>query len=280
MRFLCVVLSHFWLKKQLLGFLMNKRYLAKKRFGQNFLTNLQYLERLTRELSLDKRDHIVEIGPGKGALTQYVLPKVGYYDAIEIDRNLIPLLEKKFHPLQQFHLHVKDALKFDFSALYQKKPLRLIGNLPYNISSPLLFHVFQFNPLIKDMHFMLQREVAERITAKTHTSQYGRLSVMAQYFCDIQLLLLVPPEAFSPKPKVFSAFCRFIPKSKTLLNAKNEIIFAKIVKEAFNYRRKVLGNSLKKYITLDQLKSLGINPTRRAETLSVDEFVKLSNAMD
>jgi len=259
---------------------MNKRYFAKKRFGQNFLTDLRYLERITERLCLNRDDHIIEIGPGKGALTQHVLRLVNYYDAIEIDRDLIPILEKKFSTHPQLHLHVEDALNFDFSTLHQKSQMRLIGNLPYNISSPLLFHLFKFNILIKDMHFMLQREVGERITAKTHTSQYGRLSVMAQYFCDVELLLLVPPKAFTPKPKVFSAFCRFTPKPKKMLNAKNEIFFAKIVKEAFTYRRKVLGNSLKKYITVDKLKLLEIDPMRRAETLSVDEFVQISNALD
>jgi len=259
---------------------MNKKHFSKKRFGQNFLTDFNYLDRLTPALHLSKSDHVVEIGPGKGALTQYVLPHVSYYEAIEIDRDLILRLEKKFAHHSQFHLHVGDALKFDFETLCQKKQMRLIGNLPYNISSPLLFHLFKFNHLIKDMHFMLQREVAHRITAKTHTSQYGRLSVMTQYFCDVEFLLSVPPEAFTPKPKVFSAFCRFIPKPKEMLNAKNEIIFAKIVKEAFTYRRKVLANSLKKYITFDTLELLGINPTRRAETLSVDEFVQISNTMD
>ena len=256
-----------------------KRYAAKKRFGQNFLTDSYYLERLVAELCLHQDDHVVEIGPGKGALTQYVLPKVSAYSAIEIDRDLIPLLKKKFHAQPKFHLYVADALKFNFSTLYQTTPLHFIGNLPYNIASPLLFHLFKFNPLIETMHFMLQREVAERITAEIKTPQYGRLSVMAQYFCNIELLLSVPPKAFSPKPKVFSAFCRFIPKQKTMLTANNERIFADIVKEAFTYRRKILGNSLKKYITFDELELLGINPMRRAETLSVNEFIKLSNTI-
>jgi 16S rRNA (adenine1518-N6/adenine1519-N6)-dimethyltransferase len=259
---------------------MANRLLAKKRFGQNFLIDLHYVNRLIASVELKKNDHIIEIGPGKGALTQYILPAVERYDAIEIDRDLVPILEKKFAHYPSFHLHCADALKFNFTKLHHKKPMRFIGNLPYNISSPLLFYLLlHTNTLTQDMHFMLQREVAERITAKAHTSQYGRLSVMTQYFCFVELLFSVPKEAFKPRPKVFSAFCRFIPKPLEMLTAKNHDVFANIVKEAFTYRRKVLANSLKKYVDSDTLRSLGINPIRRAETLSVDEFVKISNAI-
>ena len=258
---------------------MNKKTFPKKRFGQNFLTDFHYLKRLVSLLRLKKNDHIVEIGPGKGALTQHALPLVFRYDAIEIDRDLVPFLEKNFGHFLTFFLHNVDALKFNFTNLHLGQPMRLIGNLPYNISSPLLFHLFSANHLIQDMHFMLQFEVAKRIVAKPNTSEYGRLSVMTQYFCHTKLLLKVPSEAFTPKPKVLSAFVLLIPKAKQMMNAQNEAVLSAVVKEAFTYRRKTLGNSLKKYISTNQLTALEIDSMRRAQTLSVDEFVKIANSI-
>jgi 16S rRNA (adenine1518-N6/adenine1519-N6)-dimethyltransferase len=258
---------------------MSKRIFSKKRFGQNFLTDKHYQQQLIKFLRLEHNDHIVEIGPGRGALTAYILPQVKRYDAVEIDRDLIGILNTAFSQQANFFLHHADALRFCFDQLYQDQFLRVVGNLPYNIASPLLFHLFQWNRYVEDMHFMLQKEVALRVIAQPSKPSYGRLSVMTQYYCDAKLLMTVPADAFTPAPKVTSAFIQLIPKPVASLPAADARLFAQVVKEAFTYRRKTLSNSLKKYVDADTFRILNIDSMRRAETLSLNEFIQITNAI-
>ena len=259
----------------------NKPHRPRKRFGQNFLKDHGVLQKIIDEIHIQPEDHIIEIGPGKGALTRYILSRVGHINVIEIDRDLIPLLEKQFDTTQ-ITIHQADALEFAYQSLSNKPhDCRIVGNLPYNISTPLLFHLFENIHCIADMHFMLQKEVVERMTACVGDQHYNRLSVMTQYFCDTSYLFTVPPSAFDPAPKVESAIVRLTPKQNNPKNltAENFTLFSQVVKEAFTYRRKQLGNSLKKLISADALNALDIDPTARPQTVSIDEFIRISNAI-
>lgn len=254
---------------------------ARKRFGQNFLRDENIVHQIIALIGPAQEDHIVEIGPGLGAMTRALLPNVAKLDAIELDRDLIPILTTNCAQLGNLIIHQSDALKFNFTTLtHFPASLRVVGNLPYNISTPLLFHLFEQRQVIKDMHFMLQKEVAERLAAKPNNKQYGRLTVMAQYYCDIELLLPVPPEAFDPVPKVTSMFLRLIPKAKPTITAKNLKLLDDIVKNAFAMRRKTIRNSLKNWMNTEELLAIGIDPSRRAEELSVENFVRISNIVD
>lgn len=256
---------------------MKSPHQAKKSFGQNFLSDEFIIEQIVRLIDPKPEDHLVEIGPGFGAITLPLLPLVAKIDAIELDRDVIPLLKKKSEGKGDLVIHQQDALTFDLNTLSSvDRSLRVVGNLPYNISTPLLFHLFSQKNLILDMHFMLQKEVAERLIARPGTKQYGRLSIMTQYHCEIEALLSVPPIAFRPPPKVDSTFIRLIPIEPTLL-ANDLCKLELIVKQAFTQRRKTLHNCLKTLVTKEQLMALGIDPNIRPEELSVDNFVKLSN---
>lgn len=254
-----------------------KMHRARKRFGQNFLVDTQVLSDIIDSLGLQPNDRVVEIGPGLGALTTHLYHSLNHLYAIEIDRDLIAHLTNQF-AAEKFTLFNQDVLEFDFSKL-SKNPsdLRVVGNLPYNISSPLLFHLFETIQCIKDMHFMLQKEVAERLSATIGTKNYGRLSVMAQYFCDTEYLFTVPPTAFDPAPKVESAIIRLTPKKSISTPCLNYALLSKVVKEAFTYRRKTLSNSLKKMLSSTEIEQLKINPGSRPEKISVDEFVSIAN---
>ena len=257
------------------------RHHPRKRFGQHFLSDMSVLQHITQAIHPRKTDHMVEIGPGQGVLTELLLPSVKRLDVIEIDHDLVRHLETLFSNEKNFHLHPGDVLAFDFSTLTPiDDQLRIVGNLPYNISTPLLFKLFTVGPLIKDMHFMLQKEVVERLCAKVGGHHYGRLSVMAQYFCENLYLFTVGPEAFSPPPKINSAVIRMLPHKEPPHPANNLETFSLIVKEAFCYRRKTLANCLKKYITSHELEHLDINPTRRPQELTVEEFIKISNSIN
>ena len=247
----------------------------KKRLGQHFLHDQNIIDQIIDFIAPKKPDNLIEIGPGAGALTTKLLPLVNKLDVIELDKEIIPILEKNCDHSKKLHVHFEDVLKTDFTKF--KTPLRLVGNLPYNISTPLLFHAIKNIAAIKDMHFMLQKEVAERIVAGPGSKTYGRLSVMLQYYCGTKILLKIGSEAFSPPPKVESAFIRLIPHKKLAVKALDEKRFADIVRDAFGQRRKTIANSLKKYITAEQLEKSGINPTLRPEQLSVKEFVLISN---
>lgn len=253
-------------------------YKTKKRFGQHFLNDYSVIEKLIYEINPDPDDKIVEIGPGLGALTFPLLEKINALDVVEIDRDVISRLQQKQDP--KLIIHGVDALKFDFSSLIKKtEKLRVVGNLPYNISTPLIFHLLNFKQQISDMHFMLQNEVVKRITAEPNSKAYGRLSVMVQYHCKTEYLFFVGPESFDPPPKVDSAILRISPWENQLYRAKNEQHLSEVVTQAFSMRRKTLRNNLKKTINAEQIESLGIDPGQRAESLATSDFVKLSNLM-
>lgn len=251
----------------------------KKQFGQNFLNNSIIIDRIVASIRPLKDDHLVEIGPGEAALSAPLLDVVRKMDIIEIDNDLITPLKARFAVNPAFHLHHADALSFDYATLLDAadERLRVVGNLPYNISSPLMFHLLNYGENIIDMHFMLQKEVVDRICAEPGSKTYGRLSVMMQYACQTEFLFLVGPENFTPPPKVDSAIVRLIPYAEKPYTAKCDKTFADVVRQAFSQKRKTLRNTLKGWLTAEQIESCDINPGVRAETLSVADFVALAN---
>lgn len=252
----------------------------RKRFGQNFLHDKMVIQRIVNSINPRQGDHIVEIGPGEGALTELVLDKIGVMDVVELDRDLIPLLKIRFVLNDGLTIHQADALKFDFCQLQKdEKKIRIIGNLPYNISTPLLFHLFDNNHCIQDMHFMLQKEVVDRIVANPGDSAYGRLSIMLQYFCQAEYVFTVKPGAFRPAPKVDSAIVRLVPHDKPPVEINNFDEFSKLVNFSFTQRRKTLRNILKGKLDVEQIEALDIEPTIRPERLSLEDFTKLSNTI-
>ncbi|HLB55736.1 MAG TPA: 16S rRNA (adenine(1518)-N(6)/adenine(1519)-N(6))-dimethyltransferase RsmA [Coxiellaceae bacterium] len=252
----------------------------RKRFGQHFLIDPTVLTEIIRCLNLQKTDRVIEIGPGQGALTEFLLSQVDHLDVIELDRDLVEFL-KQHYDENKITIHAADALDFSYSSLSNNKfDLRIVGNLPYNISTPLLFKLFDEINFICDMHFMLQKEVVLRLTAEVGTTDYGRLSVMSQYFCDNHDLFSVAPDAFDPPPKVESAVVRLVPKkNQQTLSPKQFKQFSDVVKEAFNYRRKKLGNALQRLIDAKTLATLNIDPNLRPQDISVDEFIRISQAI-
>ncbi len=221
----------------------------------------------------------MEIGPGQGAITRGLLQAAGELDVVELDRDLIPELEQTFANQGGLHIHGADALKFDFCSLRSGPGrLRIVGNLPYNISTPILFHLLDQADCIEDMHFMLQKEVVERMAAAPGSRTYGRLSVMLQARCRVESLFGIGPGAFRPAPRVESAFVRLTPLQDPPLRPLDPVWFKQIVTHAFSQRRKTLRNSLRELITPDQLEACGIDPVLRAERLSVTDFLRLANA--
>ncbi len=249
---------------------------AKKRFGQNFLQDQNIIDRIVGSVRPKEDDNIVEIGPGLGAITKQILAITKKINVIELDRDIIPKLKFNCDGLGELNIIQSDALKVDYNQFVVKEPLRIVGNLPYNISTPLLFHLFNYLEQIKDMHFMLQKEVVLRMSAQAGSKVYGRLSVMTQSVCDTRMLFLVPPESFIPAPKVDSAIVYLTPR-KNKLDIADRQLFAKIVTEAFNQRRKTLRNVWKNRIDTDALETLNIDPNLRPEKITLDEFVKVSN---
>lgn len=250
----------------------------RKRFGQHFLHEGFTVDKIVLAINPKKTDNMLEIGPGLGALTQRLLPHLTQLTAIELDRDLIPLLEKQCANLGALTIYQADALKFDLRSLgTTNTPWRIVGNLPYNISTPLLFHLLEQISIIQDMHFMLQKEVVERIVAQPGDKNYGRLSVMIQYYCQVKKLFAVKPGAFQPPPKVDSAVIRLVPYQIRPWQAEDPVLLAKIVRAAFSYRRKMLRNNLGKLIDTKQFELLAIDPTKRPEQLSVKDYVKISN---
>jgi len=239
---------------------------ARKRFGQNFLIDDQIVNRIVATISPKKNDNIVEIGPGKGALTFPLLEHLDYLSVIEIDRDLISLLKSKKQ--EKLIIYEADALTFDYGVISNN--LRIVGNLPYNISSPLLFHLLLSKNQIIDMTFMLQKEVADRIVAKHGSKTYGRLSVMMQTFFEVELMFTVPKESFDPKPKIESAILYLKTRAKPL--TENTKLLEKIVKVSFSQRRKTLKNCLKSILNQEQTE---IDLSQRAEMLSVENFITL-----
>jgi len=252
---------------------MTKIWHKKKSLGQHFLHDQYIIQKIIKAIMPQPIDHIIEIGPGAGVLTTKLL-STNSLDVIEVDQEIIPILEKNCDYAPNLHIHTQDVLKVDFTQF--QAPMRIVGNLPYNISTPLLFHLIKNIGLTKDWHFMLQKEVADRIVATPGSKTYGRLSVMLQYYCETKILFQIGSGAFSPPPKVDSAFVRFLPRKYHIVTL-DENKLSEIVRQAFSQRRKTITNSLKHYFTTKQLTTLGIDPKSRPEQLSVDKFVLLSN---
>jgi 16S rRNA (adenine1518-N6/adenine1519-N6)-dimethyltransferase len=252
------------------------RHVARKRFGQNFLVDRNYIERIVDAIAPRPGENLIEIGPGLGALTRPLLERAGHLTVIEIDRDLAARITAEFDP-DRLELHNADALDFDFASL--GRDLRIVGNLPYNISSPLLFHLAGFEAIVRDMTVMLQKEVVQRMVAAPSTPEYGRLSVMLQARFSIARLLVLPPGAFRPAPKVESAVARLRPLGKARPSISDQALFERIVAAAFGQRRKTLRNALTKLASEAQLKRIGIAPGARGETLSVADFVRLANSL-
>lgn len=248
---------------------------AKKRFGQHFLTDRHYVERIVQAIALSRGDAMVEIGPGTGILTRELLKHVAHLHVVEIDRDLAEELRREF-PRDALTVHQADALEFDFDSL--PAPLRVVGNLPYNVSTPILFRVAALADRLRDAVFMLQKEVVERMVARPSTPEYGRLSVMLQYRFDMALALRVPPGAFTPPPKVDSAVVRMVPLGADRVCAKDEAFFERIVAAAFSQRRKMLRGALRGIVQPQVFETAGIDASRRGETLSVAEFVALADS--
>lgn len=250
---------------------------ARKRFGQNFLQDAFVIDQIVASIAPTDDATMLEIGPGLGALTEPVCERIEQLHVVELDKDLVKRLET--HPFIQnkLNIHFADALKFDFSQVITDKPLKVFGNLPYNISTPLMFHLFSFAEHIQDMHFMLQKEVVLRLAAGPGHKNYGRLSVMAQYYCQVMPVLEVPPHAFVPPPKVDSAVVRLVPHKTPPVTLNSIDDLARVTAEAFNQRRKTIRNSLKNSISSEQLTALGINPELRAENLSLADFALIAN---
>jgi len=250
------------------------KHIPRKRFGQNFLTDQGVIQAIVRTIHPQPDDVMVEIGPGLGALPDPLLKILPRLHVVEIDRDIITRLQNNY-PAAKLAIHAGDALKFDFSTLGER--IRVVGNLPYNISTPILFHLSETIGNIIDMHFMLQKEVVERMVAAPSTPEYGRLSVMLQYRYAMELMFIVPPDAFHPAPKVESAIVRMIPYAVLPHPAKDAALFGAIVTAAFGQRRKVLRNTLKSYLDDAGFAALGIDPGLRAENLGFEKFVAIAN---
>lgn len=247
---------------------------ARKRFGQNFLTDPNIIRKIVDAIRPVEADAMVEIGPGLGALTEPLLARLAHLDVVEIDRDLIARLRTRF-PAERLTIHEGDALKFDFGTL--GAPLRVVGNLPYNISTPLLFHLAGFAERIRDMTFMLQKEVVMRMVAEPDTPDYGRLSVMLQYRFRMGRLFDVPPGAFHPAPKVTSSIVRLVPLPVESLGATNDTVFRQVVAAAFGQRRKTLRNTLRDHVDATGFEALGIDSGLRGERLGVADYVRIAN---
>ncbi|WP_323753176.1 16S rRNA (adenine(1518)-N(6)/adenine(1519)-N(6))-dimethyltransferase RsmA [Marinobacter sp.] len=252
---------------------------ARKRFGQNFLHDPGVIEKIVRSISPKPDDVIVEIGPGLGAITEEILAINPRLQVVELDRDLIPVLRTKFFNYPDFKIHEADALSFDFSQLAADRPLRIVGNLPYNISTPLIFHLLAQAGVVQDMHFMLQKEVVQRLAAVPGDNNYGRLGIMAQYFCKVQPLFEVGPGAFRPAPKVDSAIVRLVPHKELPYPAKDLNTLQSVVRTAFNARRKTLRKALGAMVTVEQLQSLDINDGLRPENLSLADYVRIADLL-
>jgi 16S rRNA (adenine1518-N6/adenine1519-N6)-dimethyltransferase len=255
-----------------------RTHAPRKRFGQNFLHDEGVIDRIASAIAPKENDHLVEIGPGQGALTKSLVPAGCKVDVIELDRDLIAGLLAAFSIYPGFKLHSADALKFDFSALAAEgRSLRVVGNLPYNISTPLIFKLLESAAIIQDMHFMLQLEVVERLAARPGSKAWGRLGIMAQYHSKVEHLFDVPPEAFFPPPKVQSAIVRLQPWTISPWPDCDEKRLRQIVSASFAHRRKTLRNNLKNLVPAAQLEQIGIDPGTRAETLSLENFIAIAN---
>jgi 16S rRNA (adenine1518-N6/adenine1519-N6)-dimethyltransferase len=251
---------------------------ARKRFGQNFLHDPYIIDGIVSSINPRPGQNLVEIGPGLGAITEPVGRLVDKFTVIELDRDLAERLRNHTELADKLTIHEGDAMRFDFTQLVKPgNKLRIFGNLPYNISTPLMFHLFEFHKDIQDMHFMLQKEVVNRLAAGPGTKAYGRLTVMAQYYCKVMPVLEVPPTAFIPPPKVDSAVVRLMPYEVLPHPAKDLKWLDRVCRDGFNQRRKTVRNCYKSLMTIETLESLGINPSMRPENLTLEQFVAMAN---
>lgn len=254
-----------------------KGHAPRKRFGQHFLTDRALIERMVRTIAPGNDQTVVEIGPGRGALTLPLLDAIDHLHVVELDRDLIARLEQTIAS-RRLTIHACDALRFDFSTLASaQRRVRVVGNLPYNISTPLLFHLLDQVAAVEDMHFMLQKEVVDRLTAVPGTPDWGRLSVMVQYFCRAEYLFFVPPGAFSPPPKVDSAVVRLVPYAEPPHPVSDLALFRRLVNQAFSQRRKVISNGLRSMLDSHRIAAAGVDPGLRPDALSLADFVALAN---
>ncbi|KOQ68123.1 16S rRNA (adenine(1518)-N(6)/adenine(1519)-N(6))-dimethyltransferase RsmA [Stenotrophomonas maltophilia] len=251
---------------------------AKKQLGQHFLADRHYIDKIVMAVNPKDGDRLVEIGPGQGAITLPLLRVHPALTVIEFDRDLIAPLTAAAEPLGELAIVHRDVLRVDFTELAAGQPIRLVGNLPYNISSPILFHALEHAAVVRDMHFMLQKEVVDRMAAGPGSKVYGRLSVMLQAYCTVTSLFVVPPGAFRPPPKVDSAVVRLVPHDPATVGIRDHARFAEVVKAAFGQRRKTLRNALNNVVSADQFAAAGVRPDARAEQLDVAEFIALANA--
>lgn len=253
------------------------KHRAKKKFGQHFLHDQNIIQRIINTINPQQDQTIVEIGPGLGALTFPLLKQVDSLHVLEVDRDLAQILNEKYQTEAKIVIHCLDALTYDFSRLGNQH-LRIVGNLPYNISTPLIFHLLENYHCIDNMVFMLQEEVVDRICALPGNKDFGRMSVMVQASCRAEKLFTVEPDAFSPPPKVMSAIIKLTPLNRLLNQILNYSCFAHVVRQAFSQRRKTLKNCLKGTLDEAGIINLGINPKVRSEILSIDSFIQLANA--
>ncbi|MEW5887673.1 MAG: 16S rRNA (adenine(1518)-N(6)/adenine(1519)-N(6))-dimethyltransferase RsmA [Pseudomonadota bacterium] len=250
------------------------KHVPRRRFGQNFLVDKGVIARIIAAIDPRPGDNLVEIGPGLAALTEPLLARLDHLHVVEIDRDLVARLRERF-PSETLIIHGADALRFDFSAL--GGPLRVVGNLPYNISTPLLFHLASCAGTLRDITVMLQKEVVDRLVAHAGEEAYGRLSVMLQYRFRPEKLFDVPAGAFRPVPQVTSAIVRLVPRPAAELNAQDEKLLAAVVSAAFGQRRKTLRNALAKYLDDGAFAELGIDPGERGERLAPADYVRIAN---
>ncbi|MGB1333337.1 MAG: 16S rRNA (adenine(1518)-N(6)/adenine(1519)-N(6))-dimethyltransferase RsmA [Porticoccaceae bacterium] len=259
---------------------MNTQHKPRKRFGQNFLIDQQVIGQIVSAINPTPEENLIEIGPGMAAITEHLVKLCPSMTLVELDRDLIEFLNQKLIDYPAVTIINSDALKTDFDALYQGEKMRLVGNLPYNISTPLLFHLLETREKIRDMHFMLQREVVDRLSAAPGQKSYGRLSVMIQYHCRVMPLIPVPPTSFNPAPKVQSAVVRLTPYSELPYKAHNLKLLSQIVSLCFQQRRKTLKNCLNTFMDFISPDSTSVDLTKRPEQLSVKEFVDLCNCIN
>lgn len=257
---------------------MTTSHTPKKSLGQNFLHDASYIERIVQAIDPRPGDRVVEIGPGQGALTLPLLRRHGALTVIEFDRDLVGPLAEMAAPVGQLEIIHRDVLQVDLAALAAGGKIKLAGNLPYNISSPILFHALDHAAAITDMVFMLQKEVVDRMGAGPGSKVYGRLSVMLQAYCQVQPLFVVPPGAFRPAPKVDSAVVRLVPRDPATIHIADRDRFAHVVRAAFGQRRKTLRNALRDVCSPEQFEAAGVSADDRAEQVDVAGFVRLSNA--
>ncbi|CAG9295629.1 16S rRNA (adenine(1518)-N(6)/adenine(1519)-N(6))-dimethyltransferase RsmA [Celerinatantimonas diazotrophica] len=260
---------------------LHQGHQARKRFGQNFLSDDYIISQIVSAIYPQPSETLVEIGPGLAALTKPVAEQAGHLNVIELDRDLADRLRHRSDLSDKLTVYEADAMKFDFTQLQQgDQKIRVFGNLPYNISTPLIFHLLSFSSLINDMHFMLQKEVVQRMAAGPGSKAYGRLSVMTQYHCKVIPVMEVPPESFKPAPKVDSAVVRLEPYEQVPYPVSNIKALDRVCREAFNKRRKTLRNALGQLFSSEQLEELGFDLSLRPEQLSVADFVKLASHLD